>query len=93
MNNITQEVHIYFKNGELTLYASFFYECSIANLKKLVKFVNEVIYNEDKYMSLLQEMANILHMYYYFDENLKPQKKKQIKSKLDFIQEKVEEML
>lgn len=92
MAKITQEVHIYFKNGELTLYASFFYECSIANLKKLVKFVDEVIYNEDKYLSLLQEMANILHTYYYFEE-LKPQKKKQIKSKLDFIHEKVEDML
>ena len=92
MAKITQEVHIYFKNGELTLYASFFYECSIPNLKKLVKFVDEVIYNEDKYLSLLQEMANILHTYYYFEE-LKPQKKKQIKSKLDFIHEKVEDML
>ena len=92
MSKITQEVHIYFKNGELTLYASFFYECGIQNLKKLVKFVDEVIYNEDKYLSLLQEMANILHTYYYF-ETLKPQKKKQIKSKLDFIHEKVEDML
>lgn len=92
MAKITQEVHVYFKNGELTLYASFFYECSISNLKKLVKFVDEVIYNEDKYLSLMQEMANILHTYYYFEE-LKPQKKKQIKSKLDFIHEKVEDML
>lgn len=89
---ITQEVHIRFTNGELTLKSPFFYECSISNLKKVVKFVHEVSYNEDKCLSVLQQMVNILHIYYYF-ETLKPQKKKQIKSKLDFMIEKVEEML
>ena len=92
MAKITQEVHIYFKNGELTLYASFFYECSIPNLKKVVKFVDEVIPNPDKYIALLQEMDTILQTYYYFEE-LKPQKKKQIRSKLNFIHERIEDML
>ena len=92
MTKITQEVHIYFKNGELTLYASFFYECTISDLKKVVKLVDEVVSDPQRYITILQSMVNILNTYYFF-ETITPAKKKQISKKRDFVIEKVEAML
>ena len=92
MAKITQEVHIYFKNGELTLYASFFYECSIVNLKKVIKMADMYITEPSKYIATLQTMVDILNTYYYF-ETITPAKKKQILNKRDLVIEKVEAML
>ena len=92
MAKITQEVHIYFKNGELTLYASFFYECTISDLKKVVKLVDDVVSDPQRYVTILQSMVNILNTYYFF-ETITPAKKNQISKKRDFVIEKVEAML
>ena len=80
MAKITQEVHIYFVNGELTLYASFFYACTLVNFRKVIEMLDKSYLNIEYKRSELQKIIDILDMYYYF-ESITPAKKKQITKK------------